>query len=334
MRFFSFKGLVLSVVGIPLIASGVAAIAETIGDSEAPGFIIEALPDQLARRVQSQKDMLRQFGLGDPDKTAKGVINALKIWTTNYPEIKVCFFSGSQELRSRIAKIAMEWKSAVPGVPLDFADLDNPRLCKAGEVNHVRVGFKFPGYWSLVGQDSIKFAGQKEQSMNFEGFDTSLPNDATFHEVVLHEFGHAIGLEHEHQNPLSKCRDEFNWDKIYTWLAGPPNNWLKETTDYNMGVLNTPGLLTSTFDKKSIMLYTFPPAYFKQGTNASCYNPPNTSLSDGDKSIVAALYPQNRKEKLKLQDDIKNGHLDRIKASGQAEGAKSAVVQLIGEYMP
>jgi hypothetical protein len=333
MCFLRFQSVILF-LGVWLIIPGGSAMSQTAGDSKAPAFTIEALPDQLARRVQSQKDMLRQYGLADPDKTSKGVINALKIWTTNYPEIKVCFFSGSQELRSRIAKIAMEWKSAVPGVPLDFGDLDNPRLCKTGEVNHVRVGFEFTGYWSLVGQDGIKFASQNQQSMNFEGFDTSPPDDAEFHEVVLHEFGHAIGLEHEHQNPLSKCKDEFDWDKIYIWLAGPPNNWSKEKTDFNMGVLNTSGLLASAFDRRSIMLYTFPPQYFKEGTTASCYSPPNTSLSDGDKSLVAALYPESREAKLKLQDDIKKGHLDLIKASGQAEGAKSAVLELVGSYMP
>ena len=80
--------------------------------------------------------------------------------------------------------------------------------------------------------------------------------------------------------------------------------------------------------------YTFPPEFFKQGTRASCYNPPNMSISDGDKSIVAALYPTGREAKVKLQAEIKKNYLDLIKASGQAEGAKSGVAQLVGEYMP
>ena len=333
MRVFLFERFFL-ILGVSLIVIGGTAQSEPAVASKPLTFVVEALPDQFARRVQSQKDMLRRFGLGDPDKTSKGVINALKIWTTAYPQVRVCFFSGSDALRSRIAKIAMEWKSAAPGVPLDFGNVENPRLCKSGDVNHIRVGFRFTGYWSLIGQDSIKFAGPDEQSMNFERFDTSPPSDAEFHETVLHEFGHAIGLEHEHQNPLAKCKDEFDWPKIYSWLAEPPNNWSKEIVDHNMSILNEPGLLASTFDRKSIMLYTFPPEYFKQGTRASCYNPPNTALSDGDKSIVQALYPTSQEAKVKLQDEIKKGHLDRIKASDQAEGAKSGVIQLVGEYMP
>jgi hypothetical protein len=330
MRFLPFGCLLIAA----LISMANKGIAQNESSPGAPAFIIEALPDLLARRVEAQKELLRQFGLANPEKTSKGVVNALKIWTTDYRQVKVCFFSGSRALRSRIAKIAMEWKNAVPGIPLDFGDLEDPRNCKSEGVDHIRVGFAFTGYWSLVGQDSIKFAGQDEQSMNFAGFDTSPPDDSEFHATVLHEFGHAVGLEHEHQNPLSKCKDEFDWDKIYKWLAGPPNNWSKNVVDFNMGVLNEQGLLMSSFDKKSIMLYTFPPEYFGQGKQATCYSPQNTSLSDGDKFIVSKLYPRSDKEKKDLENEIKNAHLTAMKASGQTEGAKAVVMQLIEGYMP
>jgi hypothetical protein len=320
-----------ALLGVPLLTTAYTSRADD-RTTDGPAFVIEALPDQLARRVASQKEMLRQFGLADPDKTSKGVANALKIWTTNYPQVKICFFSGSKALRSQIAKVAMQY--AVPGVPLDFGDLEDPRLCNAQDINHIRVGFAFSGYWSLVGQDSSKLAGQDEQSMNFEGFDISRPDDSLFQAIVLHEFGHAIGLEHEHQNPLSKCREEFDWDNIYVWLAGPPNRWSKNKVDFNMGVLNEQGLLMSSFDRQSIMLYTFPPAYFREGKQASCYSSQNISLSDGDKWIVSKLYPDTREEKIDLQNEIKSTHLDAIEGSGRAEGAKSGAQQLVSSYMP
>jgi hypothetical protein len=333
MRFFKpAKFILVTWLAIALLSN--SAVCETNPASAAPAFKIEALPDKLARRMQSQKEMFRQFGLADPHSTSKGVINALKIWTTEYPDVKVCFFSGSKALRSRIAEIAMEWKSAVPGVPLDFGDLSDPRLCKPGEVNQIRVGFAFTGYWSLVGQDSVKLASSAEQSMNFEGFDTFPPGDDEFRATVLHEFGHALGLEHEHQNPLAKCKDEFDWTKIYAWLAGPPNNWSKETADFNMGVLNEPGLLATNFDKNSIMLYTFPPQYFKHGASSSCYSAPNRALSGGDKNIVAALYPHDKSKKIKLQNEIKKGHLDAINISGKSSRMKSGIMQTLGDYMP
>jgi hypothetical protein len=297
-------------------------------------FIIEALPDRLARRVDSQREMLLQFGLADPGKTPKGVINALKIWTADYPVIRVCFVSGSRQIRTRITRIAMEWRTAVPGLPLDFGELSNPRRCAANEVNHIRVTFRDSGYWSLVGTDSIRLAGQQEPSMNLEDFDTSPPNAGEFQATVLHEFGHAIGLEHEHQSPLAKCRDEFDWPRIYSWLAGPPNNWSKDIVDFNMRVLHQQGLLATKFDKQSIMLYTFPASYFKNGSSSTCYSDINAKLSVGDKEIVATLYPESRSARIAIVNRIREHHLAMIKALGQAEGAKSGVLQLIDEVLP
>jgi hypothetical protein len=308
----------------------------TAGGTEKPDariFVIEALPDELARRVESERKMLAEFGLGDPDKTPKGVINALKVWA-KYPAIKVCFFPSEQRVRARIAKIAAEWRTAIPGLPLDFGDVNDPRICNTSDVNHIRVGYAFAGYWSLVGTDSIRFAGQDEQSLNLEGFDTSPPNDDEYRATVLHEFGHAIGLNHEHQNPMSKCKDEFDWPQIYAWLGGPPNNWSQEKVDFNMAALHEQGLIATEFDPRSIMLYTFPGWYYKAGEKATCYHTQNVNLSDGDKAIVTQLYPKDRKARAALVNQIREHHLVKVEKSGKAAGAKSGVLQLINEYLP
>src|SRR3546814_11299975 len=51
--------------------------------------------------------------------------------------------------------------------------------------------------------------------------------------VVQHEFGHMIGMIHEHQN----TRDNpIQWDKpaVNAALGVPPNNWDQDTIDHNM----------------------------------------------------------------------------------------------------
>jgi hypothetical protein len=297
-------------------------------------FVIEALPEEDARRVQSEREMFRQFGLADRDKTPKGVANSLKIWTVDYPSIKVCFFAGSKSLRAGIVNIAMQWKVAVPGLPLDFGDPVDPRMCKPGEVSHIRIGFDKTGYWSHVGTDSIRKAGQNAESMNFAGFDKGPPDDLEFRATVLHEFGHAIGLEHEHQNPLSQCEKEFDWPKIYKWLGGPPNNWTEEKTRFNMGELHESGLKLTTFDSKSIMLYTFPLSYFKSGMKLTCFSERNTELSEGDKELVRELYPVGETAKIAIAQKIHDHYLALINASGKTEGSKSAVLQVINELSP
>ena len=35
--------------------------------------------------------------------------------------------------------------------------------------------------------------------------------------VVLHEFGHALGFEHEHQIPAAKCDAEFSPEQVRAW---------------------------------------------------------------------------------------------------------------------
>jgi hypothetical protein len=326
--------IILSLLALAVPATAMAQKENTAKRGTLEKFVIEALPDVLARRVESQRQTLRQFGISDPDKTPKGVFNAFKVWTPNYPAIKVCFFSGSRQLRVRIAKIAMEWKGAVPGLPLDFADLANPRLCRSGDVNHIRISFNKVGYYSLVGTDSVHLQDQTKESMNLQEFDHSPPNDDEFRATVLHEFGHAIGLEHEHQNPLAKCRDEFDWPKIYKYLSGPPNNWSKETVDFNMGALHEAGLKTTDFDKKSIMLYTFPAFYFKNGEKSSCFNPTNTTLSGGDGSLVGKMYPVGKNARIEFVGSVRGHLLSRVKDSGKADGAKSGIFQLIDEYVP
>lgn len=176
----------------------------------------------------------------------------------------------------------------------DFGDMDDPRICdpQDGSINHIRVGYDQVGYWSMVGQDSIHLAPQTKKSMNLEAFDVDPPDQVEFRRVVLHEFGHALGLQHEHQNPMSQCESEFDWDRLYRYFEGPPNYWNKELVDFNMRKIHEPGLAAEEFDRDSIMLYTFPPDYFVKADASPCFAPSNSRLSEGDRHIMERMYPQ------------------------------------------
>jgi hypothetical protein len=137
---------------------------------------------------------------------------------------------------------------------------------------------------------------------------------------VLHEFGHALGFQHEHQNPGDSCDSEFRWfddagyvptresdghyvrdskqryPGIYTVLGGPPNEWPRSKADYNLRQLAMDGTIASARDRLSVMHYSFPAWMFKSGSNSPCCVTENTRLSDNDKLAMRLAYPSGAAE--------------------------------------
>jgi hypothetical protein len=152
-----------------------------------------------------------------------------------------------------------------------------------------------------------------EESLNLEGFYSNLPGD--WKAVAQHEFGHAIGFEHEHQSPVAPCDFRFNDDDgyvpttdsfgqfvpdsqerrpgLYTLLGGPPNNWPQAVVDFNLKQLpESHAYEVGPFDKDSIMKYFFESWMFVSGKDSACYTgTENLVISAGDKKGAAKVYP-------------------------------------------
>ncbi|WP_202842424.1 hypothetical protein [Luteimonas saliphila] len=251
---------------------------------------VELMPDFILREIlvdgyETSTDQLAEGGAIE-----RGILDASKAWSHDEP-IRVCFFEGSRELRRRIVSVASAWELAGTTIKFDFGDRNNPQLCGAGSIYHIRVGYSMPGYWSYVGQDSLVYARQTQQSLNLARFNVSTIDDPTFRRVVLHEFGHALGLHHEHQEPDGSCEAEFNWPVVYEKLGGYPNFWEKSVIDYNMRSRGYfAGDVRTGFNPNSIMLYSFPPVYYLRGEDSRCYAPQNTTISAGDVELIAKVY--------------------------------------------
>ena len=143
----------------------------------------------------------------------------------NYPKIRVCFLEGSQALREVVTNVAKEWQAEDNSVRLDFGKPGKRRTCQPenGKEMQIRVSFSQDGYWSQLGQNAVVFVDQKEPSLNLGGFMNVSPDQLSDYEIgtIRHEFGHALGIEHEHQNPKGGCDNEYNWKLIYSYLEGP-----------------------------------------------------------------------------------------------------------------
>ena len=102
---------------------------------------------------------------------------------------------------------------------------------------------------------------------------------------MLHEFGHALGLIHEHQNP----EQGINWDRdaVIADLSGPPNEWDLDTIEHNMFKKYDPAAVIATStDKDSIMMYQIP-EHWTLDDFATDFN---ATLSPMDKQLIKDIY--------------------------------------------
>ena len=205
--------------------------------------------------------------------------------------INVCFVGGSEDLRRKILKVAQTWidqsnlKLATP------SDL----TCKDKDRSEVRIGFAEPGYWSYIGHDSLQdeLVSNNLVSMNFGGFDVNPPAEPRMTGVILHEWGHALGLHHEHQSPAGGCDAEYNWPKLYAYYK-TNYGWEKDKVDNNVRELmaDRSAYDWSNQDASSIMIYGSNPDFLKEGTGSKCYFHDNNVLSALDIKGISITYPK------------------------------------------
>ena len=292
--------------------------------SETKATIMEALPNRFQARIELRDRSLRT-AVSDHagGLSPRFVLNLTKKWKPGQT-ITVAFKSGNPTLHTKIADVVSEW-TQYANLSFDFGKTGagSYRTWSPTDTTYaadIRVSFDQSGYYSLVGTDSINDAVSRpgEESLNLEGFDQTLPND--WKAVAQHEFGHAIGFEHEHQSPVGSCDFRFDDDPgyvqttdsfgqfipdskgrrpgLYTLLGGPPNNWPQAVVDFNLKQLpESHAYEAGPFDKDSIMKYFFESWMFVSGKDSSCYtSSENLVISAEDKKGAAKVYPAETNE--------------------------------------
>src|SRR5688500_10058486 len=219
-----------------------------------------------------------EHGLPAPTSPFEAALVKSKRWRAGRT-LTIRFMDGDQSLQKRVAAAANEWTKHA-NLKLDFAN-------RADAI--IRIAFiQGAGSWSAIGTDALveEWFPKNEPTMNY-GWLEPTSSDEEVSSVVLHEFGHALGLIHEHQQPSAPI--QWNKELVYRQLGGPPNNWDRETVDHNVfNRLSNTELNFSAYDRDSIMHYFFPKEWTLDGTEFK----ENMRLSPLDRQFIAEQYPQ------------------------------------------
>ena len=293
--------------------------------------IFESLPEDVISTMEV-RDRWFTRSVPPPEGGEAFVVEDLLRWQPGQT-VRVAFLGGDTQLHSDIAGATQEITAAC-NIKLDFgfnAQTGTFRRWSTTDQQYaadIRVSFDQSGYFSLLGTDSKNpnigaqggpVGGRPNQrSLNLGGFHVQRPE--TWQGTTRHEFLHALAFHHEHQHPGGGCTDEFRWQDdpgyqptrnengvyisdeqgrrpgIYTYLAGAPNFWSRATVDHNLRRLPPEGLTTGNFDRASIMLYRFPPLFYRSSPSPCAPSTNGQTLSAGDRQGLLHLYPFEQDE--------------------------------------
>jgi hypothetical protein len=234
--------------------------------------------------------------LAQPGGRFRAIAPIHKQWI-NGSTLRIRFISGTTDQQDLVKRFAPTWTEFAN---LAFVFTDDPHA-------EIRVSFdENDGAWSYIGTDNSGIP-LHAATLNLGWQDEA---------VVLHEFGHAIGFAHEHQNPEGGI--VWNEENVIRDLSGPPNHWDEPTIRHNvLEKYAADQIIGTKFDPLSIMLYAFPGNWTRnlpQGTKE------NKVLSEQDKLFVQSekMYPRGSSPSTNANDlPISSGVAANISKPGE-----------------
>lgn len=193
-------------------------------------------------------------------------------WPDN-ATLSISFTDGDAALHARVEAAARQW------IALGRAKLFFNFQTGTTDTD-IRISFAHQGSWSVLGTTCLRIP-KHEPTMNF-GWLTLASSDAEVERVVLHEFGHALGLVHEHQLPANGIQ----WNKPAVYADLEPK-WSREKIEQNLFATVDPAEAAMTrLDPQSIMLYPIKKSWTLDGFSSGL----NTRLSPVDIAFIKTTY--------------------------------------------
>jgi serralysin len=229
------------------------------------------------------------------------------IWATG-KTLRVRFLGGDPALHKRVMDVAQEW--------LRHANLSF-KVIESGPAE-IRVSFKEDwGSWSYMGTECLSIPSG-EPTMNL-WVNSKTPRDE-FRRVVLHEFGHALGLAAAQHSPIAAIP----WRKQATYeYLRMTEGWTKAEVDANVfAKYDYDEVIHGPADPRSVMYHGIPKECTEGGVTVTM----RSDLSAEDKRFIARLYPAESQVIRRAPASRPTGQR-RSKGKGAPTARRSAVTR-------